>query len=250
MTCGRVPCPTPTLTSACYRRRSAAPAPLTLIAVGEDVGGEPLRRGTRITLHLKPDALEFADAARLGGLVKQYSEFIAFPIKLWSTTSKPLQVCVPVLVCCAVCVRVRGGRCGCAGGSVWGALGDAGGCWGVQGEVWGVGSVSAALISFADLPHPQVVDEEATAKAQAEADAKAAAEGEEGKAADAVAPGGGRASCLLLLLLLTGRQLGSQTRSSKGSCESPPTAATNCTVPHRCTALYFSVPLYCRTAPQ
>ena len=71
------------------------------------MGGEPLRRGTRITLHLKPDALEFADAARLGGLVKQYSEFIAFPIKLWSTTSKPLQV--------RVCV--------CGGGLRWGEYG-------------------------------------------------------------------------------------------------------------------------------
>ena len=54
-----------------------------------------LERGTRITLHLKPDALELADDKKLGALIKQYSEFIAFPIKLWAVES------VPELVCCA-----------------------------------------------------------------------------------------------------------------------------------------------------
>lgn len=47
-----------------------------------------LLRGTRITLHLKEDAVELADAAKLGVLVKQYSEFIQFPIKLWSTKTE------------------------------------------------------------------------------------------------------------------------------------------------------------------
>eukprot|EP00887_Chlorella_sp_A99_P008257 scaffold12.g8257.t1 len=51
-----------------------------------------LARGTRITLHLKPDAEEFADPSKLQSLIKQYSEFISFPIKLWSTTSEPVQV--------------------------------------------------------------------------------------------------------------------------------------------------------------
>ena len=54
------------------------------------------------------------------------------------------------------------------------------------------------LIYFAVVPRciaSQVVDEEATAKAQAEADAKAAEGGEEGKAADKVAPGGTRCCC-------------------------------------------------------
>ncbi|KFM24018.1 Heat shock protein 83-1 [Auxenochlorella protothecoides] len=45
-----------------------------------------LKRGTRITLHLKEDAKEFADAAKIEGLLKQYSEFISFPIKLWTTS--------------------------------------------------------------------------------------------------------------------------------------------------------------------
>ena len=47
-----------------------------------------LPRGTRITLHLKDDAVELADAGKLGSLVKQYSEFIQFPIKLWSSTTE------------------------------------------------------------------------------------------------------------------------------------------------------------------
>ena len=47
-----------------------------------------LPRGTRITLHLKDDAAELADAGKLGSLVKQYSEFIQFPIKLWSSNTE------------------------------------------------------------------------------------------------------------------------------------------------------------------
>ncbi|KAI7836999.1 hypothetical protein COHA_009181 [Chlorella ohadii] len=88
--------------------------------IREDAAGD-IKRGTRITLHLKPDAMEFADANKLQSLIKQYSEFISFPIKLWVSSSTP----------------------------------------------------------------EQVVDEEATAKAQEEADKKAA---EEGKEAEKVAP--------------------------------------------------------------
>lgn len=54
-----------------------------------------LRRGTRITLHLKNDAAELAEASKLGSLIKQYSEFIQFPIKLWSTKTEYEQVCPP-----------------------------------------------------------------------------------------------------------------------------------------------------------
>ena len=53
---------------------------------------EPLVRGTRITLHLKEDAEEFAEDSRLQGLVKTYSEFISFPIEVYSKQSKPKQV--------------------------------------------------------------------------------------------------------------------------------------------------------------
>ena len=43
--------------------------------------GEPLQRGTRVTLHLKDDATDLADQKKLEDLIKQYSEFISFPIK-------------------------------------------------------------------------------------------------------------------------------------------------------------------------
>ncbi|KAL4853500.1 Heat shock protein 90-5 [Chlorella vulgaris] len=91
--------------------------------IKEDAAAD-IPRGTRITLHLKPDATEFSDPAKLESLIKQYSEFISFPIKLWVKTTKS----------------------------------------------------------------EQVVDEEATAKAQAEAEEKARAEGKEEAAVDAVQP--------------------------------------------------------------
>jgi molecular chaperone HtpG len=38
--------------------------------------------GTTVTLHLKPDAAEFADAFRLRALIRRYSDHIAFPVLL------------------------------------------------------------------------------------------------------------------------------------------------------------------------
>lgn len=48
----------------------------------KDPNGNTLKRGTRVTLHLKQDAEEFLDEKILTDLVKKYSEFISFPIKL------------------------------------------------------------------------------------------------------------------------------------------------------------------------
>ena len=50
-------------------------------------GGAPPANGgfTRVTLHLKDDAAELADPAKLSALLKQYSEFISFPIELWTS---------------------------------------------------------------------------------------------------------------------------------------------------------------------
>jgi heat shock protein beta len=51
-----------------------------------------LVRGTRITLFLKDDAHDFADPPRLSKLIKQYSQFISFPIKLYSPKKEPRKV--------------------------------------------------------------------------------------------------------------------------------------------------------------
>jgi molecular chaperone HtpG len=39
-------------------------------------------RGTAVTLHLKPDAREFADPLRLRGLIRRYSDHIGFPVRM------------------------------------------------------------------------------------------------------------------------------------------------------------------------
>eukprot|EP01052_Picozoa_sp_SAG31_P009641 SAG31_NODE_511_length_14722_cov_14.770499_7_plen_143_part_00 len=52
---------------------SAADASFT---IAEDKDGEPLGRGTKITLTLKEDAQEFLDESKLKEVVTKYSEFI------------------------------------------------------------------------------------------------------------------------------------------------------------------------------
>merc|ERR1712137_843421 len=53
--------------------------------VGEDPEGNTLGRGTKITLHLKDDALFYANDDTLRSLVSKYSEFINFPIYLYTS---------------------------------------------------------------------------------------------------------------------------------------------------------------------
>lgn len=50
--------------------------------VSEDPRGNTMKRGTKITIHLKQDAHEFCEQDRIRALVKKYSEFINFPIYL------------------------------------------------------------------------------------------------------------------------------------------------------------------------
>ncbi|KNA11816.1 hypothetical protein SOVF_131150 [Spinacia oleracea] len=54
-------------------------------AISEDTWNEPLGRGTEIRLHLREEAGEYLEEAKLKDLVKRYSEFINFPINLWAT---------------------------------------------------------------------------------------------------------------------------------------------------------------------
>ncbi|KAI3889665.1 hypothetical protein MKX03_007687 [Papaver bracteatum] len=60
--------------------------------VTRDTYGEVLGRGTKITLVLKDDQLEYLEERRLKDLVKKHSEFISYPISLWTekTTEKEI----------------------------------------------------------------------------------------------------------------------------------------------------------------
>ncbi|KAF6163110.1 hypothetical protein GIB67_013809 [Kingdonia uniflora] len=52
-----------------------------------------LRRGTQITLHLRPDdKYEFSEPTRVSGLVKNYSQFVSFPIYTWQEKSHSVEV--------------------------------------------------------------------------------------------------------------------------------------------------------------
>jgi len=55
-------------------------------------GPNDIKRGTRITLHIKEDCREFVDATKLKNLLKQYSEFISFPIQLYTSKREPVKV--------------------------------------------------------------------------------------------------------------------------------------------------------------
>jgi len=61
--------------------------------IAKDPRGDTLGRGTRVTLHLKDDALEYVEQDKIKNLVKRYSEFINYPIRLY--TSKDVQKEVP-----------------------------------------------------------------------------------------------------------------------------------------------------------
>lgn len=68
---------------------STADATFTIV---EDPEGPTLQRGTRVTLQMKEDALDFLDDEKLRTVTRRYSEFINFPIKLWTSKTVSKQV--------------------------------------------------------------------------------------------------------------------------------------------------------------
>jgi HSP90 family molecular chaperone len=52
-------------------------------AVAEDPRGNTLGRGTQIILHLKDNALGYLDRDRLVTIVRHYSMFVDFPVRIW-----------------------------------------------------------------------------------------------------------------------------------------------------------------------
>ncbi|KAG9293348.1 hypothetical protein G9A89_007594 [Geosiphon pyriformis] len=60
--------------------------------IAEDPRGNTLGRGTQIVLDIKEDSLAFLEQNRLNDLIKKYSEFINFPIYLWTTKEKKVEI--------------------------------------------------------------------------------------------------------------------------------------------------------------
>ena len=59
--------------------------------INEDPRGDTLKRGTQITLHLKDEARDFLQEDNLKNLIIKYSQFINFPIYLWTSRTEEVE---------------------------------------------------------------------------------------------------------------------------------------------------------------
>jgi len=62
-------------------------------SIVDDPRGDTLKRGSQISLHLKDEAQDFLEEDTIKQLIKKYSQFINFPIYMW--TSKTVEEEVP-----------------------------------------------------------------------------------------------------------------------------------------------------------
>lgn len=60
----------------------------------DDPRGDTLKRGSQVSLHLKEEAQDFLEEDTIKQLIKKYSQFINFPIYMW--TSKIVEEEVPI----------------------------------------------------------------------------------------------------------------------------------------------------------
>ncbi|CAH0556157.1 unnamed protein product [Brassicogethes aeneus] len=60
-------------------------------SIVEDPRGDSLKRGSTISLQLKPEAKDFLEIETVRNLVKKYSQFINFPIYLWASKTESVE---------------------------------------------------------------------------------------------------------------------------------------------------------------
>ena len=65
-----------------------------VFVVGEDTEGEQIGRGTVISLHLRDEQKQFLDQEKLKELIFRYSEFITFPIHLYTSRIEQHEIVV------------------------------------------------------------------------------------------------------------------------------------------------------------
>merc|ERR1719209_2882542 len=60
-------------------------------SIVEDPRGDTLKRGTHITLVMKEEAADYLETDTLKELIHKYSQFINFPIYLWSSKTETVE---------------------------------------------------------------------------------------------------------------------------------------------------------------